>query len=88
MSPVAQALYFGTLMHITGIIGGWHYHKWFNKKKLPKPLEGDTKTLAPPNDAPKCLSEAFWAGSTSDYLNKSVPHNYWTNACIAYRKEF
>jgi hypothetical protein len=65
-------------MHVTGIIAGWHYRKWFGKK-MPKPLEGAPKVLYPPNDAPECLKEAFLAGSTSDYLNESIPRDYWAH---------
>jgi len=35
-------------------------------------LEGDQKTLFPPKDASESLSQAYWAGATSDYLNTSV----------------
>jgi hypothetical protein len=87
MSPIAQALYFATLMHATGVIAGWHYRKWLCKKKLPKPLVGEPKVLYPPDDAPECLKEAFWSGCTSDYLDASEPRGRWANACIAYKKE-
>jgi len=31
MSPIAQALYFGAVMHASGIIVGWYCYKWLQK---------------------------------------------------------
>lgn len=86
MSPIAQVLYFATLMHVTRIIAGWHYRKWFSKR-LPGPLEGESKVLYPPENAPESLKEAFWSGATSDYIDPTEPRKRWNNARRMWRRE-
>jgi hypothetical protein len=49
-------------------------------------LEGTSKMLFPPANAPECLREAFTAGVTSDYLDTSIPQDHWINACMSYRQ--
>jgi hypothetical protein len=87
MSPIQLAFYFSaTVIHITGIFAGWYYHKSYTKRKMPGRLAGKAKMLFPPDDAPECMKEAFWAGCTSDYIDTYYAHKYWKNACIAYKK--